>query len=99
MKIAVRLPALMLALPMAIGLAACSPKPQNETAEAADAITADANATMSEAAEDVDAAGDRALGGVDNAVDAVGNTIDDATEKGKEKASQSLRDAGNAIDR
>ncbi|MBA3879274.1 MAG: hypothetical protein C0500_06125 [Sphingobium sp.] len=98
MKIA-RLPALLLALPVAIGLAACSPKAQNETAEAADAITADANAAMSEAAADVDAAGDRALGGMDNAMDSVGNSIDDATEKGKEKASQSLRDASNAVDR
>ena len=98
MKIA-RLPALLLALPVAICLAACSPKAQNETAEAADAITADANAAMSEAAADVDAAGDRALGGMDNATDSVGNSIDDATEKGKEKASQSLRDANNAVDR
>ncbi|MBX9858775.1 MAG: hypothetical protein K2Y20_04185 [Sphingomonas sp.] len=88
--------AALLALPLAIGLAACSPKAQNETA---DAITADANATMSEATKDVDAAGDRALGGMDNAVDTVGNTIDDATAKGKEKASQGLRDASNAIDR
>lgn len=91
--------AALLVVAAAIGLAACSPKAQNETAEAADAITADANATMSEATKDVDAAGDRALGGMDNAVDAVGNTIDDATAKGKEKASQSLRDASNAIDR
>lgn len=91
--------AALLALPLAIGLAACSPKAQNETAEAADAITADANATMSEATKDVDAAGDRVLGGMDNAVDTVGNTIDDATAKGKEKASQGLRDASNAIDR
>ncbi len=91
--------AALLALPLAIGLAACSPKAQNETAEAADAITADANATMSEATKDVDAAGDRALGGMDNAVDTVGNTIDDATAKGKEKASQGLRDASNVIDR
>lgn len=91
--------AALLALPLAIGLAACSPKAQNETAEAADAITADANATMSEATKDVDAAGDRVLGGMDNAVDTVGNTIDDATARGKEKASQGLRDASNAIDR
>lgn len=86
------------ALALAIGLAACSPTAQNETAEAADAITADANATMSEATRDVDAASDRALGGLDNAVDTVGNTIDDATAKGKDKASQGLRDASNAID-
>ena len=62
-----------LAIAALSALAACSPKAQNETAEAAEAIGADANATMSEAVSDVDAAADRAIGGADNAIDATGN--------------------------
>ncbi|MBX9859996.1 MAG: hypothetical protein K2Y20_10460 [Sphingomonas sp.] len=65
-----------------IGLAACSPKAQNETAEAADAITADANATMIEAAKDTDAASDQAFGAAENAMDRgtekIGNIADAA---------------------
>ncbi|WP_374146480.1 hypothetical protein [Sphingomonas sp. 28-63-12] len=72
----------------AIGLSACSPKAQNETAEAADAITADANATMMEAKNDTEAASDQAFGAAENAMDrgsekldnigdAVGNEIED----------------------
>ncbi len=71
-----------------IGLAACSPKAQNETAEAADAISADANATMTEAVNDTEAASDKAFGATENAMDsasdkignvadAVGNEIDE----------------------
>ena len=48
----------------ALGLAACSQNAQNETAEAADAVAADANATMGEAADDVRAAFDSGARGV-----------------------------------
>lgn len=58
-----------------VGVAACSPKAQNETAEAADAIGADANATMAEAVNDTDAASDRAFGATENAMDAAGQKI------------------------
>lgn len=91
-------PTILSAALMAIGLAACSPQAQNETAEAADAITADANATMREAVKDVDAASDRAFGAAENAFDSVGNSIDNATEKGKAKTGEALRDAADAVD-
>ena len=47
---------LILAAPVAIGLAACSPNAQNETAEAGNAIAADTAATTRNAVSDVDAA-------------------------------------------
>ncbi|OYY66019.1 hypothetical protein [Sphingomonas sp. 28-62-11] len=58
-----------------IGLAACSPTAQNETAEAAEAITADANATMGEAINDTEAAADQAFGAAENAIDRAGQKI------------------------
>ena len=61
-------------------VAACSPKAQNESAEAADAITADANATMGEAVSDTEAASDAALGAGENAVDDAGARIDNASD-------------------
>lgn len=64
----------------AIGVAACSPTAQNETAEAAEAITADANATMTEAVKDTEAAADQAFGAAENAIDSasvkIGNVAD-----------------------
>jgi len=73
------LPVATLAL---VTLAGCSPKAQNETSEAAGTIAADANATMSEAVNDVDAASDRAFGaaeaGIDNGIEATGNAMEDA---------------------
>lgn len=66
----------------AIGVAACSPTAQNETSEAAEAITADANATMSEAINDTEAAADQAFGAAENAIDSasvkIGNVADAA---------------------
>lgn len=71
----------------AIGLAACSPNAQNESAEAAEAITADANATMSEAINDTDAAADQAFGAAENAIDRAGVKIGNVADA-----------AGNEID-
>lgn len=92
----------MFALPLAglalIAVAACSPKAQNETAEAADTVAADANATMVQAANDTEAAADRAFGAgeamIDNGASAIGN----AADKGKHAAGQAARDMGNEID-
>ena len=86
------------ALAIASLLAACSPAAQNEAAEAADAIAADANATMREAVSDIDAASDKAFGAAENAIDSVGNSIYAATAKGKAKTSEALRDAADAIE-
>lgn len=63
-----------------LGMTACSPKAQNETAEAADAIAADANATMSEAVNDTDAASDQAFGAAENAIDSAGQKIDNVAD-------------------
>ncbi len=70
-----------------IGLAACSPNAQNESAEAAEAITADANATMGEAINDTDAAADQAFGAAENAIDRAGVKIGNVADA-----------AGNEID-
>ena len=73
MKKAILLPVAALA---AFGLSACSQKAQNETAEAADSIAADVNATTSEAVQDVEAATDKALGAASNTIDDAGNAVD-----------------------
>jgi hypothetical protein len=92
----------MFALPLAglalLAVAACSPKAQNETAEAADTVAADANATMVQASNDVEAASDRAFGAgearIDNGAEAIGN----AADRGKHATGEAMRDMGNEID-
>ena len=86
---------LPLAAIAALGLAACSEQAQNETAEAANAIGADANATMGEAVQDVEAATDRALGAAENAADDLGNAID----AGADKAGNAVEAAGDELSR
>jgi len=85
---------LPLAAIAALGLAACSQNTQNETAQAADAIAADANATMSEAAGDVEAATDGALSSAENAADRAGAAIDRAGERADAAANR----AGDRIE-
>lgn len=51
-----------------ITLGGCSTEARNETAEAAEAITADTNATMGEAVGDVDAATAQAFGQAESAM-------------------------------
>jgi hypothetical protein len=79
-------------------LAACSPAAQNETAQAADTVSADANATFGEAINDTDAAADRAFGSaeatMDNTSAAIGNATDDAVDT----TGAALKDAGNSIE-
>lgn len=77
-----------------LALAACSQKAQDEAATAANTMSADANATMAKAVNDVDAAADKAFGAAENGMDKVGNATDDA----KKKAGAALRDAGNEIE-
>ncbi len=72
---------LPLAALAALGLAACSEKAQNETAEAANTIAADANATMGEAAADVEAATDGALSSAENAADRAGAAIGEGVDR------------------
>lgn len=68
-----------------IGLCACSQKAQNETAEAADAISADAKATMTEAVNDTDAASEQAFGAAENAIDNVSDQIGNANDAGSDE--------------
>lgn len=82
-----------LALVSTLGLAACSQKAQDETATAANTMSADANATMAKAASDVDAAADKAFGAAENGMDKVGNAATDA----RNKAGAALKDVGNEI--
>lgn len=72
---------LPLAAIAALGLAACSDKAKNEAAEAANAIGADVNATMSDAEQDVKAATEGALGTAENTADSIGNTISEGADK------------------
>jgi len=78
---------LPLAAVAALGLAACSDNAKNEAAEAANAIGADANATMGEAIQDVQSATDSALGAAENAADSLGNSVSEGADK-----------VGNAVD-
>ena len=82
------------ALALILGLAACSQKAQNEAAQAADTIAADANATMGEAVKDTDAAADKALGAGEAAL----NNAAAVTDAARGKAGEALRDAGNEIE-
>lgn len=82
---------LPLALVASLGLAACSERAQNETAEAADTVAADVNATMGDAMNDVQAATDAAFGAAENGLDAAGNTI----ERTGEAITGDTADTGN----
>jgi septal ring-binding cell division protein DamX len=84
------LPALAVAL-LAIG---CSHHAQNETAEAANAVAADANVTMQGAVNTVDSATDRAFGAAEATMNDVGN----AADRAKHKTGDELKDAGNEIE-
>ena len=87
-----------IAFAAALGLAACSPKAQNETAEAADTIAADANATMSEAAGDTEAAADRALGAAETSIDNAGNAVGNAADSTLDATGNTLKKVGRDIE-
>lgn len=92
----------------AAALAACSPKAQNETAEAGNAIGADISATTGNAINDVEAATDSALGSaeatLDNAgakmergADRAGDSIENGADRAAAATGEALTDAGNAM--
>ena len=87
-----------IAILVALGLSACSPKAQNETAEAANTIASDANATMAEAVKDTDAAANQAFGAAENSMDNASAKIGKATKDAKADAAGALKDAGNDIE-
>lgn len=67
-------------------LAACSEKAKNETAEAADAVPADAEQTGRDAVNDVDAASDAAFDSAENKMDQIGGAADNAADAGGDDA-------------
>ena len=87
-----------IALALVVSLAACSQKAQNEANEAADTISADANATMGEAVNDTDAAADKALGSAEATMDNSAAAIGNASDAARSKAGEALKDAGNEIE-
>ncbi len=84
-------------IPLALAglvLAACSQKAQDEAATAANTMSADANATMTKAVNDTQAATDKAFGAAENSMDKIDNAARDA----KNKAGAALKDVGNEIE-
>jgi hypothetical protein len=82
----------------ALALSACSDKAQNETSEAAESIAADANATMGEAIDDVEAASDRAFNAAENGLDRAGNAIGNATDDAGRAADRGARETGEELE-
>ena len=76
-----------------LALGACSPKAQDETAEAMNAVAGDANATAAKAIDDTDAALGAAESRIDNAGDVLGNKADRVADK----TGAALKDVGNEI--
>ena len=77
----------------ALALAACSPKAQNEVAEAANAVEADANATTAEAVSDTDAA----LGAAESRIDKAGDVLGNKADRVADTTGAALKDLGNEI--
>jgi uncharacterized lipoprotein YajG len=72
-------------------LAACSPRAQNETTDAANTIGADADASMNQAASDVSNAADRDFGAAEARID---NSADNASDD----ADGTDQDTGNDVE-
>jgi len=88
---------IVVALAAAATLGACTPKAQNATAEAANAVVTDVNATAAAAVNSVDAATDNAMNKISNAADVGTHKIDSAADKVTSAAGNALTDAGNSI--
>lgn len=82
----------------AFGLAGCTKQAQNETAQAADTVAADANATADEAIKDTDAATDAALGAAQTRIDKAGDVIGNKLDRTADKTGAALKDVGNEIE-
>ena len=90
--------ALSIAAVAALGLAACTQNAQNETAEAGNAIAADANATMGEAIDDIDTATDNALGAAEATADQAGQSIENGADAVGAAASNATAEAGQELE-
>jgi hypothetical protein len=76
-------------------LAACSPKAQDETADAGNLIAADADASMNQAASDVSNAADRDFGAAEARIDNGGDVADNADDDDDQGTSTG---AGNDVE-
>ena len=95
----------LVAFAPAMIVAGCSERSQDATANAADSVSADANATSRKAVGDVDAATDRAVNAAQNAMDgarpAVNGAMDNvgrAARRAQHNTGKLLKDAGNAME-
>lgn len=86
-------------------LSGCSQHSQDASANAADSIAADANATGRKAVSDVDAATDHAMNAAQNAADGAGPafnraaaSLGNAADRAQHATGKALKDAGNAIE-
>ena len=83
---------------LAIAATGCSQQAQDNAAQAADSIAADANATAAKAIKDTDAATDAALGAAEARIDKTGDVIGNKVDRATEKAGKGLKDLGNEIE-
>jgi predicted small lipoprotein YifL len=90
--------ALAAVLAASMALTACGKKAADETAEAANAVMSDVNATATDAMNTVDAATDNAMGAVANTADAAGNKIESAADKMKAATGDAMSTAGNKME-
>ena len=81
----------------AFALAGCSQHAQNETAEAGEAVAADANATAQAATNDVDAAADAALGSAEQSIDGAGRAVANGSARAADATGNAMIDAGHAL--
>jgi hypothetical protein len=88
--------ALAAVLAASMALTACGKK-ADETAGAANAMMSDANATMGEAMNTVDAATDNAMGAAGNTMDAMGNTAGNAMGTAADKMKAATGDAMSTV--
>ena len=95
----------LLLVPALLAAGACSKNTQDASANLADSVSADANATTQNAIDDVNAATDRAMNAAQNATDQATPTLNHAVEgvnnaadRAQHATGKALKDAGNAIE-
>lgn len=80
-----------------LGLVACSDNAQNESAEAANAVSTDVETTTDEAIGSIDAATDNALADVEAAAENAGATLENGAEAAADATGNALIEAGEEV--
>lgn len=95
----------LILLPALLAAGACSQQTQDASANLADSVSADANATTQNAIDDVNAATDRAMNSAQNTMDQASPTfnraidgVSNAADRAQHATGKALKDAGNAIE-